>query len=76
MNVDTDEVVALVTRELDLDEGEVAADSTAEDVEDWDSLGHLAVCMALEARYGISIPMDTVPELQSVPAIVDYLHSL
>ena len=76
MNVEVGDVEALLTHELDLDEGEIGADSTAEEIENWDSLGHIAVCMALEARYGISIPMDKVSELQSVKAIVEYLESL
>ena len=49
------------------------AESTSTDVEFWDSLGHLRVCMALEERYGIEIPMEDIAELQSVPAIVTYL---
>ena len=49
------------------------AASTPADVELWDSLGHLRVCMALEERYGVQIPMEEVGELQSVPAILKYL---
>ena len=52
MQVDIEDVLAILTRELDLDEGDITAESTSTDVEFWDSLGHLRVCMALEERYG------------------------
>jgi acyl carrier protein len=73
MHVDVEDVLTILKRELDLDEGDITAESTATDVELWDSLGHLRVCMALEERYGIQMPMEDIGELQSVPAIVKYL---
>ncbi len=73
MHVDVEDLLAILTRELDLDEGDITEESTAADVELWDSLGHLRVCMALEERYGVQIPMEEVGELQSVPAILKYL---
>jgi acyl carrier protein len=71
VRVDVDELIDLIGRELDLDEGEIGPHSTMDDVAGWDSLGHLRVCMAMEARYGMRIPMERVPELRSVPAIVE-----
>jgi acyl carrier protein len=73
MHLDVEDVLAILQRELDLDDGDITPESRAEDVEYWDSLGHLRVCMALEERYGVQIPMEEVAELQSVPAIVKYL---
>jgi acyl carrier protein len=73
MHVEVEDVLAILTRELDLDEGDITEESIADDVELWDSLGHLRVCMALEERYGVQIPMEEVGELQSVPAILKYL---
>lgn len=76
MSSDVTEVLALMVAELDLDQGEIGPDSTIDDVDNWDSLGHLRVCMALEARYGVTIPMDQVGELRSVPAILALLAAL
>ncbi len=75
MSVDVADVLAVITTELDLDEGEVTADSTIDDVENWDSLGHLRVCMALEQRFGVKIPMEDIADLRSVPAIVAKLSA-
>lgn len=75
MSVDVADVLAVITTELDLDEGELTADSTIDDVENWDSLGHLRVCMALEQRFGVKIPMEEIADLRSVPAIVSKLSA-
>ncbi len=71
VRIDVDELLDLIGRELDLDPGEIGPESTMDEVDGWDSLGHLRLCMAMEARYGIRIPMERVPELRSVPALVD-----
>ena len=71
VSIDVDELLDLISRELDLDPGEIGPDSTMDEVDGWDSLGHLRLCMAVEARYGMRIPMEDVPELGSVPAIID-----
>lgn len=75
MKVVLADVIELLVGELDLDDGEIDASSTMNDVENWDSLGHLRVCMALEARYGVQIPMERVPELTTVSAILGMLES-
>jgi acyl carrier protein len=67
------DVIALLRQELDLDEGEIDASSQAEDVDNWDSLGHLRVCMAMESRFGVTIPLEEVGNLRSVAAIVAFL---
>ncbi|CAB4561744.1 MAG: hypothetical protein F2534_09385 [Actinobacteria bacterium] len=75
MSVDVNAILELMVAELDLDEGEIEPTSTMDEVENWDSLGHLRVCMALEAAHGVKIPMEKVPELVSVPAIVAFLEN-
>jgi len=67
-------VVALVTRELNVPAGSVTAATASTDLDEWDSLGHLQICMALESEFGISPELETLAELDSVPAIVDYLE--
>jgi acyl carrier protein len=75
MSDNLDKVVEIVTAELDLDPGDVGPTSRAEDTEGWDSLGHLRVCMAIESAFGVTIGMETVRELVSVPAIVAFLDA-
>jgi len=67
-------VIGLVGRELGVPEGSITAATSSADVEKWDSLGHLQVCMALEAEFGISPELEELAELDSVSAIVDYVR--
>ncbi len=68
-----DRVIAVVTRELDVPSGTITATTKSDDVEEWDSLGHLRVCMALEAEFGIEVELDEIENLDSVPALVALL---
>jgi acyl carrier protein len=70
-----DRVIVLIQRELDLPEGTVTTDTTNADVESWDSLGHLRICMALEAEFGRSFELEQLGELTSVERIVAALRS-
>jgi acyl carrier protein len=69
-------VIGLIGRELDVPEGSITPATVSGDVERWDSLGHLQVCMALEAEFGISPELEELAELDSVAAIVDYLRDV
>lgn len=64
-------VVVLVARELGVPSASISATTTSDEVEEWDSLGHLQICMALEAEFGVEVELDLVPDLDSVPAIVE-----
>lgn len=69
-------VVAVVTRELSLPPGSINILSTSDDVDRWDSLGHLQICMALEAEFGVSPGLEEVGQINSVPAIIEYLRGV
>jgi acyl carrier protein len=69
-------VISLIGRELDVPEGSITPNTVSGDVERWDSLGHLQICMALEAEFGISPELEELEELDSVAAIVAYLERL
>ena len=69
-------VIGLITAELALPEGSITPATVSDDVERWDSLGHLQICMALEAAFGIIPELEELAELDSVAAIVDYLRDV
>ena len=69
-------VVAVVTRELSVPPGSINLLSTSDDVDRWDSLGHLQICMALEAEFGVSPGLEEVGQINSVPAIIAYLRGM
>lgn len=69
-------VVAVVTRELSVPPGSINLLSTSDDVDRWDSLGHLQICMALEAEFGVSPGLEEVGQINSIPAIIEYLRGM
>ncbi len=69
-------VVAVVTRELSVPPGFINLLSTSDDVDRWDSLGHLQICMALEAEFGVSPGLEEVGQINSIPAIIAYLRGM
>lgn len=57
---------------------EVPADSIREtsamaDIEEWDSLGHVHIMVALEQAFDLYMDVEDFAELDSVPAILEYL---
>jgi acyl carrier protein len=57
-------------------ESDLAVTSTRDDFEDWDSLGHIRLVTALEARFGVSLTVQQIESLQSVGDVVDCIGTL
>lgn len=62
-----------ILRDLFKHSGPVTLETTQDDVEKWNSLQHLWLIMALEEKFGISMSMDEMIEVQSVSGIVRVL---
>jgi acyl carrier protein len=60
---------------LELPAGAIREDSTMEEIEEWDSLGHVHIMVALEQAFDLYMDVDDFAELDSVPAILQYLES-
>jgi acyl carrier protein len=54
---------------LGLDPGVLSEHSSPETVEEWDSLNHLTVIMALESEFAIELSADDVIEMRTVGRI-------
>ena len=65
--------IATILRDLFKHSGPVTLETTQDDVEKWNSLQHLWLIMALEEKFGISMSMDEMIEVQSVSGIVRVL---
>lgn len=48
----------------------VTADTTAEDVEDWDSLSHITLIAAVEEAFGVKFKMKEVSAMKNVGEMV------
>ena len=53
----------------------VSIDTTPDDVQGWDSVGHLALASSLESIFGVSFDVDELMEMENVREIVRILQS-
>lgn len=66
-----------VFREVfDDDDIEVNASTTADDIEDWDSLEHINLVNAVESEFGIKFTMAQLQGFKNVGEMVDIIVSL
>lgn len=53
----------------------IAAEMTAEDIEDWDSLTHFQMIMEVEMEFGIKFTTDEIANLTSVGELMNLIES-
>lgn len=64
----------LVFREVfDDEEIVVTADTTAEDIEDWDSLEHINLMAAVEKEFGVKFSMGQIVTMKNVGEMADII---
>jgi len=54
---------------------ELNMESNPDTIEDWDSLNHMQLIMAIEKEFKIEIAPDEGIEFESLAMIIDYLNS-
>lgn len=70
------EIVNEVFRDVfDDEEITVNALTTADDIEDWDSLEHINLIAAMESRFGMKFTMGEVVSMKNVGEMVDIIIS-
>ena len=70
------ETVQEILREVLLDdELVVEPETTAEDVEGWDSLAHVTIILKVEQAFGIRFRISDVAELQNVGELLQLIES-
>lgn len=60
---------------LDLDEIELNEDTTADDIDEWDSLSHIQLIVAIEKGFGIKLTAREVKELADVGEMVSCIQN-
>ena len=58
---------------MDLDAVELAPETTADDIEEWDSLSHVRLIVAVEREWGISF---TNTEIESFKCVGDLINAI
>lgn len=51
----------------------IRENSTMDDIAEWDSLGHVHIMVALEQAFDLYMDVEDFAELDSVPAILEFL---
>jgi acyl carrier protein len=66
-------LIALVAATLGVDPSTLTLDTMADAVEKWDSVAQINIVSEIEEQFGVSIPIEIIPELH---AIRDFLPHL
>lgn len=70
-----DEILARLTgifhEELDNDTNVLSFDTTAEDVEEWDSLSHIQLIVAVEKAFGVRFTSSEIQSWNNVGEMID-----
>ena len=60
---------------FDDDEIEVEASTTADDIDDWDSLSHITLMSAIEEEFGVRFTMGEVSGMKNVGEMADIISA-
>jgi acyl carrier protein len=63
------EVKNLIATTFEIPPDRVTDDSSGQTIEQWDSVGHINLVMALEQKFGVSFTMEEIMHLRDVGAI-------
>ena len=62
----TDGFIAFAASVLGVAPERLTPETACGDIPEWDSVMHLRLVMEAEARYGVSIPLETIPALRTL----------
>ena len=71
-----DRVLRTFSAVFNVDENKIRLTDTKEDIESWDSIGHLQLIMNIEAEFGIKLNTEDVVNIDSVKKCVDIVNKL
>jgi citrate synthase len=67
-------IEALIASTFNIPIEQVTPDSDMSTLQNWDSLGHINLVLAIEEAYGVVVDEDAVVELTSVRAIREFVE--
>lgn len=63
-------VKTIIANNFNIDENKITPETSADEIEEWDSLGHIHLILRLEAAFNVKFNILVIPKLTSVKAIV------
>jgi acyl carrier protein len=71
-----DRVTKTFSTIFNVDENKIKLTDTKDDIESWDSIGHLQLIMGIEAEFGIRLNTEDVIQIDSVENCVEVVNKL
>ncbi len=65
-NMIADEIIHIVSLVLKLEQNQVTLDSSIHNTLNWDSLNHLRILTAIEEKYGYTLKIEEISNVESV----------
>ena len=69
-----EEKLALIADALDAEKELIAPEKTLEELEEWDSMGVIAVISMLDKKYKVQLKADQIKALKTVNDILEYMQ--
>ena len=70
-----DKVTAIFRDVFDDDELVITDETNSEDIEDWDSLEHIALIVSMEKEFDLKFDIKEVNKLENVGGMIDLIKS-
>ena len=67
------EVANVISKCLKIHIDDISRSTTPDDVDKWDSLGHITIMLELEEKFQVEFPPEIVAVLNSVGEIADFI---
>ena len=71
-----DTIKKIIAEALDVDVEKITDDLAINGIQEWNSIGNVAIITALEEKLGISFPIEDLFDLTSVEGIIDEIAKL
>lgn len=69
-------VISIIAETLNVEESVITMEMAAGDIEQWDSMGNVAILAAIENELTVDFPLEELFELNTVEGIVDKIIKL
>ena len=74
-DVTLERIQEIMADTFDLDDLAISRETTAEDVEEWDSLSHIRLIVAIEREFKIKFTNAEIESLENVGELVDTVEA-
>jgi len=64
----------IMSQVFNIDAQEITEDSTQDTIDNWDSLRHMSLVMALEEEFGLELDENQIIEMMSFKLIINVLN--